>query len=474
MTMKTPSMRHTTLAIAASLWAMTAAQARPLDRRTVIRQALAQNPQIAAARAEEAAALAQIRQVRAARLPLVTLEGGVGPSLVATLVPGTAVESRQAQYRNLALGDLSAVFLGNLTVVQPLYTFGKIALRGEAAAHALQAREAQTQIQRADVALTVAQLYEGFLLARDAERFFDEIDHWLRRTLEATEERLANGAGNVTERDILRLQTAAGVAAMGLNQARAGMAQASAGLVAYLGLSAKEAFTVADDELLPVGRVSLDLSALARLAADHRPELVAARAGQRAFGALGRAEAAGRWPDFFVMGLLSVAYTPGRDWIQSRFVIDPLNHFIPGALLGLRWELHGGMAEARADEQRAHRDGMAHLLQWANAGIPAEVRKAYEDVRRAGKDLEDGRAALKKAKQWMVQASADFNVGFLDARELSDAVTAYVGLRTAVLKATFDHNVAMASLSKATGTLIGNSDLLYLDAAGSAPLPEVP
>ena len=450
-------------ALAMLLASASPVQGRTLDRRGAIRAALAQNPQIAAARAEEAAVQAQLRQVQAARMPLVTLDAGIGPSLIATLVPGTAAQSTQDQYRNLKLSDVSAVLLGNLTVIQPIYTFGKISWRGEAARHGLASREAQTRMQRADVAFEVAQIYEGYLLARDAERFFDEMDHWLDSTLQGSEEKLAQNVGSVTERDLLRLQSAQGLAALGLNQARAGMAQARAGLAAYLGLDPNEAFSVAEDELLPVGRMPEDFVSVAALASERRPELAALREGQSALAALARAEAAGRAPDLFVLGFVSAAYTPGRDWLQTRFVVDPLNHFVPGLLVGLRWELQGGMAPARAAEQQARADVLRHMGAWAGAGIPAEARKAYEDVRRADKDLERAGQALQKAKRWMVTASADYDVGFLDIRELSDAVEAYVTLRTAVLKARFDHNVGMAALSKATGTLDGDARLFYLD-----------
>src|SRR5882724_3379687 len=186
--------------------------ARTLDRRGAIRTALAQNPQIAAARAEEAAVLAQRHQVDSARFPIVTFDAGVGPSLKATLVPGTAAQSVEHQYNNFKLGDLSAVFIADLTVIQPLYTFGKIAKRQEATDHGLRAREAQTRMQRADVALEVARIYEGYLLARDAERFFDETLHWLESTLEGTQERLANDVGNVSEREVLRLEASIGLA----------------------------------------------------------------------------------------------------------------------------------------------------------------------------------------------------------------------------------------------------------------------
>jgi outer membrane protein len=438
------------------------ARARTLDRIGAVKEALAQNPQIAAARAEEAAVAAQQRQVASAHWPMVSLTGGVAPAFKATLVPGTAVQSVEGQYDDFKFSDLSAAFMGGLTVIQPIYTFGKIALRGEAAAHGRLAREAQTRMQRADVALEVARLYEGYLLARDFERFFDEVMHSLDSTLQATEDKLAKKVANTNERDVLRIQAALGLAAIGLHRARAGMAQARGGLIAYLGLPAGEDIAVTEVELEPVGRMPGDFQSLVALANDNRPELTALREGQIALDALGRAEAAGFKPDVFALGFISAAYTPGRDWLETRFVVDRLNHFIPGLLLGLRWQFQGAMAQARAQEQHARRDVLRHLDDWTHDGIPAEIRRAYEDVVRATKDIERGNEAFKKAKQWVVQASADYTIGFADIREVSDSLESYVALRSAVLRARFDHNVAMAALSKATGTLDVDSKVLYL------------
>jgi outer membrane protein TolC len=352
--------------------------------------------------------------------------------------------------------------VANLSVIQPLYTFGKIATRQEATAHGLRAREAQTRMERADVAFEVARIYEGYLLARDADRFLTETIHWLESTLESTQERLTQGAAGVTERDVLRLQAGMGLAQMGLNQARAGEAQATAGLAAYLGLPADESIATAEEELATVGRVPKDFASVASLALRKRPEIAALREGELAMDALSRAEGAGFLPDVFLMAFISAAYSPGRDWIQTRFVIDPLNHFIPGVLVGLRWQFQGNTAQARAREQAARGEVLRHMGDWARLGIPAEVRRAYEDVQRAAKDIERGTEAVGKAKKWMVQASADYSIGFLDVREVSDAVEAYVTLRTGLMKARFDHNVAMAALSRATGTLDGDADLFYL------------
>jgi outer membrane protein len=435
------------------------ALARKLDRRAAIQRALAQNPQVAAANAEADAVRAQRRQVTAAHLPMITFDAGVGPSVKATLVPGTAVTSFEQQYKDLRASDLSAVFLGNLSLVQPLYTFGKIALRGEAAEHGVRAREAQVRMTRADVAFETARLYEGLLYARDSRRFFEEMKAWLQKELETTQDMLDRKVKNTNERDLLRINAALVQADIGIHEAHAGEEEARSGLIAYLGFGPNDELELAEDELIPVGRMPGDYDVLLRMARGHRPELTALYEGERALDALSRAERAGLFPNVFLMGFVNAAYTPGRDWIETRFVIDPLNHVAPGLILGLRWELQGGMPLARAAEQRAHADVLLHLGEWATDGIPADVRKWHEDAKRAWKDIQSATEGSKTAKQWMVQASADYGIGLLDIRELSDAVSSYVALRTTLFRARYEHNVAMAGLSRAIGNLDNGADV---------------
>ena len=457
------------LVLFSTLVASAPAGARTLNRRDAIVMAMAQNPQIAAARAQEAIAHAQGRQADAARWPTVSFTAAVGPSVKATLVPGTAVQSVEQQYKNLSFSDLSVLLLGDLTVIQPLYTFGKIAKRQEAAAHAVRAREAQTRMTVADVAFEVAQLYEGYLFARDAKLSFEETVHWLERTKDGAEERLKKNAKGVSEQDVLRLQTGIALAAMGVNRAAAGMAEATAGLAAYLGIPRDEPITFAEQELAPVGRVPQSLAGVIAMALGNRPELTALHEGDLAYQALERAEAAGLFPDVFALGLVSVAYTPGRDWIETRFVVDPLNNFIPALLVGLRWQFQWDMAQARAAEQQAQAEILRHTGQWAGDGIPAEVRRAFEDINQTELNIEQGMEGVDKSKKWMVMAGADYAIGLRDVRDVSDAALAYVTLRTALLEARFNHNVAMASLNKATGTLDRESKLFYMAPPTSAP-----
>jgi ABC-type transporter MlaC component/outer membrane protein TolC len=448
------------------------AGARTLDRRTAIRIAAQQNPQVAAARANEDVVRAQGRQADALRWPEVNLTAATGPSLRATLVPGTADQSVEQQYKNLHLSDLSIGIFGDLTVIQPIWTFGKIAKRQEAAAHGVRARQAQTRMTSADVAFEVAQLYEGYLYARDAESYLVETLHWLERTRESAQERMEANAKNVSERDILRLQAGEALNQIGIDEARAGMAQAQAGLCAYLGFPQSERITFAETEQDAVGRTPDNLAVLVAMAAQHRPELAALREGRLTYDALARAEQAGYLPDIFALGLVSVAYTPGRDWLETRFVVDPLNHFVPALLVGARWQFQGYMSGARAAEQRAQADSLRFTAEWADQGIPAEIRRAYEEIKRTDLDIVNGEEGVSKSRKWLVMAGADYGIGFLDVREVSDAVLSYIALRTALMRARYDHNVAMAAMNKATGTLDGDGDLFYLSPAARAPADE--
>jgi outer membrane protein TolC len=122
-------------------------------------------------------------------------------------------------------------------------------------------------------------------------------------------------------------------------------------------------------------------------------------------------------------------------------------------LLGVRWQLTGNMAYRRADEQASRGTELSELRRWAVSGVPAEVIQAFENVNRARLDADQTEGGIKATKQWMVRASADFSVGLGSSREVTDAARAYAELRMAAFDAVYRHNIALAALSKATGTL---------------------
>ncbi len=435
------------------------ASAAPLTRRRAMELALAQNPRIAAARADVAVAEARKRQADALRLPTISLTAALGPTLKAALTANSGVQSRETT-TDIGWSDLTAFVSADLQIVQPLYTFGKIGHRREAGEHGIRAEQAQAEMTRADVAREVASLYEGLLYARDAARVFEEVDRTLEQSIGQAARRLERKDPGTTEEDLLRLQTARSLARLQLNRARAAAAEATAGLAAYLALPESEVVPE-EDMLAPIRYPLADAQPLVDTALVARPELIALREGAAARRGLAAAEHAGYYPDFFVAGLVSAAYTPGRDYVDTRYYADPFKHFYPEVLLGVRWTLQGDMAGRRADEERAQALHLDEQRKWALSAIPAETRRAFEEARRAERDLGESDTAATRAKQWLVRSSASYDMGMGDSRSLADAATGYVLVRTGQIEARYRWNLALADLAQATGTL----------AAGDGPYP---
>lgn len=429
-----------------------------LDRAEVVRRAASQNPKVAATRAEIYRAEARAGQVRAAHFPDVSLIAGVATGLKGQLTDRLGAESVEDAY-DFQLRDLSATFATQIQVIQPLYTFGKIDLRGQAVEHSLRAAEAQVNITEGEVALEAAKLYEAHIFANAILLFLDDIEDIAARSLEDTEALLEEQAPDVKVQDKLRLQAAQHVARIARAQAEAGADQSREGLRAYLALDPNAKIEVADEYLDPIAPVPSRLEELVDLAVNNRPEFKALSNGIQAIEHLAEAERADYFPDIFLLGYLSAAYTPGRDWIRTPYVFDPMGHVVPTLALGARWTIQWDAAGHRADEVLADAHKYAGLLAWAQQGVPAQVNKSYQDVLRYRKAIKEADEGIPLTKQWLVRASADYGAGIGPSREITDAVEAYVLLKFSQLEAVYMLNVSLAELAAATGTLVSGSSL---------------
>ena len=442
-----------------------------ITRGDVIARAIEQNPQVAAERAELVRARARQGRVQAARFPELSITTAIATGLQADLEepPEHGVNSTRSAYDFSLTRDLSATFAVQAQLLQPLYTFGKIGLRQEATDAALDATRAQVAMKAADIALEAAKLYEAHVFARSVLLFLEDTESFAQRSLEDTEVRLEEGDPEIKVQDKLRLQTAVSLAKSGQAQARAGVSQSLEGLRAYLGIPDQTEIIPADDFIEPIASTPGPLERLVQRALEDRPEIQALENGIVAFNRLADAEYADYYPDIFLMGLVSAAYTPGRDWVTSRFVLDPMGHFLPVALIGARWTLQWDSASHRADEVRADAFRMTSLLAWAKAGLPAEVNRAYQDVVHRRTALEELEKALPLTKQWTVRASADYGAGLGTSRDITDAAEAYVLVKLGVLDAVYNMNVALAELAKATGALTTGVSELYPGQRGTRP-----
>ena len=96
---------------------------------------------------------------------------------------------------------------GNLTfsLVQPLYTFGKIAYREEAAAKNIEIKKAGVDLKKGEVMVQVAQAYYGLILANQGKEAVADARTYLRDARERITRLLRVNSPNVRESDQYRL-----------------------------------------------------------------------------------------------------------------------------------------------------------------------------------------------------------------------------------------------------------------------------
>ena len=135
---------------------------------------------------------------------------------------------------------------GNLTfsLVQPLYTFGKIAYREEAAAKNIEVKTAGVDLKKGEVMVQVSQAYYGLILANQGKEAVADARTYLRDARERVTRLLRVNSPNVKESDQYRLAMYEGGVEKFAAQADEGSKVAYQALKALVGYGPSQDFRV--------------------------------------------------------------------------------------------------------------------------------------------------------------------------------------------------------------------------------------
>ena len=332
----------------------------------------------------------------------------------------------------------------------PLYTFGKLEAAVEAGEAGVQAAEALERRARQRLRHQVLRAYFGLQLALDAEALFGEAEGWLRRARRRLQRALEDEEDGVGPSDEHRLTLAAATLAARRAELRRMRHTAEAALAELLG-DGSDAVRIADCPAEPVRLREASLEQWQRRAEAQRPELRALAAAVRAAGARRAATRAGAWPDLAVAWEAGISWAPGITDQRNPFVRDPANYQDLSAGLVLRWSLDPVGSHFRSRREAARWRQQRARLQEAVHGVRLEVAEAFEAWRAATGALEAWADGERTARRWVVSALQGYEVGTSSARELVDALKAYVEARWSRLRAVHDLNVAASRLLLAAG-----------------------
>lgn len=443
-----PELTRPAALVLALLWAPVMAVADEAPRRIDLHEliALAQaGPRAEMARQDTERARARAGEAEAARYPRLSLTSFVAPS------PDIDCQGSDCTRTTPEEVSLSVAGLyggASLSAIQPVYTFGKLDAVTRAAHAGVRAMGHLEGALAGDIALEAARAYHGLKLARELVWMLEDGLAEIEKAVVRIDERIAEGTGEATVQDRLRVETLQAEVAARLSEAREAEAVALAGVRALTG---EPSIDIDDAPLEPV---ALELGAVEDYAArarERRPELGAARAGADAARALGELASAGYFPDLVLVGALGIARAQGVDDPPSAFANDPFNATTAAVALALRWQLDPMAQRARVAQARAESRRAQALVELAEQAAGFDVRAAHAQARQARERLQAAERGAQSARSWMAAVLQADAVGAAEAKDLADAFIAYFTLRARHATSVFEWNLATVRLGRAAG-----------------------
>ncbi|MGQ9655792.1 MAG: TolC family protein [Thermodesulfobacteriota bacterium] len=432
---------------------------RVLGLDQLIQMALETSPEIKEADQDIVAAQSDLAQARAAQwaqLDALAIAGAVdsaekpvvkiGPRL--RTMAGTWVATIEKGEEDGHLGPFGRL---DLTIIQPLYTFGKISSRKEAAYHGVEAQRAAREKKKGEVILKVKELYFALLLAQQGKEAAADIESFIEDARRRIQRLIQLGSTSVDESDLYRLEAYAAEAKRFKAKAETGSNLAYMTLKRIIGLPLQEEFQLDLKELPKDTRALGDQQDYIQRALQLRPEFQQIEQGLQAKRSLVEAAKADMYPSIFAAAVGSFAGAPGREHFDEPYIGDDFNHASMGVVLGAKWHFDLGILQGKVDKAEAEYQRLVHTREFATRNIPIEVAKYYQEAVENLNAFQASEKAAAASRKWIVVAFANFDMGVGQARDIFFALDRYGINQGDYLHSLLKYHLALAKLSNAIG-----------------------
>ncbi len=410
-----------------------------------VRIALKAAPEMGEAQADIDNTSSKLDEAKSYRYPQVEMLALLGPA------PTAHREDLSATDKPFKLSDMTWFSSANATIIQPLYTFGKISENMKAASHGIEVDRSRKEQRANEVAQKVKEYYYGLMLARELKEVVLEVQESLDKAKAKAQKMLDQGSNGVEESDIFKLDAFSGEVAKYLAEAKKGESLALSALKTRLNLPISTQLEISSERLEMDETVILEYDLLVEKARSQRPEFRQISEGLKARQALVEAAKANYYPDIFLGGLVSWSYADERDRIRNPYIEDQFNHVNGGIALGARWKLDFGITGAKVSGERAQYNRLLSTKAFADANIPLQIRKYYLDLKEAENSVIAMKYGYSNAKKWAVTALANFDFGVGPAKEIFEALQAYARMRASYFQSIYNYKIAAANLDYAVG-----------------------
>ena len=345
--------------------------------------------------------------------------------------------------------DVQNIWVGNVSLVQPVFMGGKIVNYNQITKFAKQLAESMNNLQLQDLIYKTDETYWQVISLVNKKKLADAYVDLLRNMDSDVTAMIYEGVA--TEADGLSVKVKLNEAEMAQTKVENGLALTRMLLAQICGLSLEEDLSLADEKLDNFPVETTQASADLNEAFMNRNELRSLDLATKIYKRKERIALAEMLPNV----ALAANYFVTNPNVFNGFKNDFAGMFNVGVMVKVPLS---GWWEGTYRRNSAKAETRIKTLEWQDARekIELQVNQSVYKVNEAGKKLIASSRNMENAEENLRRANFGFEEGVIPALNLMEAQTAWVSARSSLIDAQIEVKLTEVYLSKALGKLSAN------------------
>ena len=345
--------------------------------------------------------------------------------------------------------DVQNIWVGNVSLVQPVFMGGKIVNYNQITKFAKQSAESMNNLQLQDLIYKTDETYWQVISLVNKKKLADAYVDLLRKMDSDVTAMIYEGVA--TEADGLSVKVKLNEAEMAQTKVENGLALTRMLLAQICGLSLEEDLSLADEKLDNFPVETTQASADLNEAFMNRNELRSLDLTTKIYKRKERIALAEMLPNV----ALAANYFVTNPNVFNGFKNDFAGMFNVGVMVKVPLS---GWWEGTYRRNSAKAETRIKTLEWQDARekIELQVNQSVYKVNEAGKKLIASSRNMENAEENLRRANFGFEEGVIPALNLMEAQTAWVSARSSLIDAQIEVKLTEVYLSKALGKLSAN------------------
>ena len=345
--------------------------------------------------------------------------------------------------------DVQNIWVGNVSLVQPVFMGGKIVNYNQITKFAKQLAESMNNLQLQDLIYKTDETYWQVISLVNKKKLADAYVDLLRKMDSDVTAMIYEGVA--TEADGLSVKVKLNEAEMAQTKVENGLALTRMLLAQICGLSLEEDLSLADEKLDNFPVETTQASADLNEAFMNRNELRSLELATKIYKRKERIALAEMLPNV----ALAANYFVTNPNVFNGFKNDFAGMFNVGVMVKVPLS---GWWEGTYRRNSAKAETRIKTLEWQDARekIELQVNQSVYKVNEAGKKLIASSRNMENAEENLRRANFGFEEGVIPALNLMEAQTAWVSARSSLIDAQIEVKLTEVYLSKALGKLSAN------------------